>query len=219
MLEKALRTFFLQKPQIMQLVGRRIHVGDFVPLNKTDLPAIGIEAEPQEREQMLDGSTCELQFPEFELVVKAQEFAQATAVCNLVSAALRSIPLGALICTAPGEAYLQVGQTLVVGTGTNWGAAMNGQAICFRDVNGNLIASGTVATVTSPTSLTLTSPATVTRPGLLWDLPSASLAVQLVQVDILGQWNDKEEEDGHGLTAKPRVLKIRVGWLEPIDTI
>jgi hypothetical protein len=48
----------------------------------------------------------------------------------------------------------------------------------------------------------------------------APITVTIEQVDLLGEpSNDPEEDYGHGFTIKPRVLKIRVGWREPITSI
>jgi len=219
MLEQALRTFLLSKPAIAAAVCNRIHVGDFAVTKKEQMPMIGIEADPQERQLNIDGVESPMQFPNFDIVVKCLQFSTSITIGQLVAKAFRSIPLGATIFTSAGTCNLVTGQKLVIGIGTIWTSDMVGQAIEFRDAGGNLIASGTVGTVQNSTALTLTTAPSVTRQGLLFDLPSASFAVQISQVDILGQWNDKEEDGGHGFTVKPRVVKIRVGWLEDTSSI
>jgi hypothetical protein len=150
MIEQALRIYLLSKPAIVAAVGGRIHVGDFVPLAKTDLPAIGIETDAFEKDLMIDGTAWPLQFPAFDIVVKALQFSTAVTVCELVEKAFRAIPIG--------------------------------------------------TTVSVPSN-------------------GATISVQIVQVDINGQWNEKEENHGHALAVKPRILKIKVGWNEPTDTI
>lgn len=148
MLEQALRTYLLSKTPITALVKDRIHVGDFVPLKKEDMPSIGIETDPQERDQNIDGTAVSMQFPHFDIVVKALQFSTSLAIGDLIAKAFRGIALGASIAVT-----------------------------------------------------------------------GAADPVLITQVDILGQWNDKEEESGHALTVKPRVIKIRVGWLEDTSTI
>lgn len=147
MLQQALRTYLLSKAAITTIVAQRIHVGDFVPANKTDIPAIGIEQVPTPRTQQLDGEECDLQFPVFEIVSKALLYTSSGALCTLVRRALHSLRLGG---------------TVVI---TVDGAPQN---------------------------------------------------VVIEQVDVLGDWQDDEEDYGHGFTIKPWVLKIRVGWRENV---
>ncbi|WP_010586415.1 hypothetical protein [Schlesneria paludicola] len=219
MLERALRTFLLMKQPVFNSVGGRVHVGDFVPLTDKDLPAIGIEADPQDRERQIDGQESPLQFQRFDIVIKALEFAKSIQIGNLVASAFRAIPFGATIFTAPGTVLIQAGDPTIVGHGTGWTNDLVGQEIHLRDGNGVLVYSGTVTARTSATTLTVSPALAVSQTPLLWDLPGASLAVQIVQVDILGSWNDKEEDHGHSLAVKPRVVKIQIGWLEDTSTI
>lgn len=94
MLENALRTFLLSKSQIAALVGTRIHVGDFVPLAVTDMPAIGFESDQVGDLQCLDGTICDLQFPVFRVVAKGQLYVDSHRLMRLVQAAFRGVPLG-----------------------------------------------------------------------------------------------------------------------------
>ena len=48
----------------------------------------------------------------------------------------------------------------------------------------------------------------------------APVTVKIEQVDLLSEpYNGDEEDYGHGFTIKPRILKIRVGWREPVTSI
>lgn len=224
MLEQALRRYLLMKPEIAAMVGNRIHLGDFAPgkeklLDKSQFPAVGIEADPQTRDDLIDGTVWSLQFPLFELVIKTVQFGDSIALGNLIAAAFRKIPFGATIFMAPGSVNVMDGVPAVIGVGTNWTSDMAGEAIQFRDGNGVLVYEGTIASVANSQAMTVTPAPDVTRQGLLWDCSSASLAVPIVQVDILGAWNEQEEDYGNGHTVKPRILKIRVGWNEPENVI
>lgn len=219
MLEQAIRTYLLSKPAIAAIVGNRVHVGDFVPTSADQLPAIGIEALDFKRDNNLDGVAWALQFPPFELVAKAQTYQASESLMSLVAKALRAIPFGATIFTQPGTVIIQNGQAQIIGVQTNWGASLNGHPVQLRDGSGNLVYTGNFVTVTSATSATVTPAPAATANNLLWDDSSASLAVEMKQVDILGEWNDDEEDTGHGLTVKPRVMRIRVGWMEDVSTI
>ena len=223
-LEQALRIFLLGKPQITALVGQRIHIGDFVPLQASDLPAICFESDPQPRVQQIDGAECQMQFPQFDIICHAREFAQSRAIGDLVCAAFRAIPLGAMISLAPGTVLIQEGDQTAVGNNTGWSIELQGKGIEMRDINGRLIYLGAITQVDSLTVVKIDPAPDFTdlepiQMPLQWRIIGASPVVQIVEVDILSAWNEKEEEVGHGLTSKPRAVKIRVGWLEDTAAI
>ena len=220
MLETALRTFLCNKPAITALVPpTRIHVGDFVPLNKADLPAIGIETDPQQRDQNIDGTPCSMQFQEFDIVILSLQFTSAIQISDLLARAFRSLSLGANLFTRPGTVNIVNGSPSIIGVGTGWQASQIGSAIQLADVNGNLVYSGTITAVANGQAATVSPAPSSSAAGLLWDLPSASMAVQISQVDLIGAWNEDEKDAGHALATKSRVVKIRVGWLEDTSTL
>jgi len=220
MLESAIRTFLINKPAITALIPpSRIHVGDFVPLSKTDLPAIGIETDPQQREQNIDGTPVSMQFQEFDIVILSLQFTSAIQIGDLIAKAFRTIALGANLFTRPGTVNTINASPSIIGVGTAWSAANVGNALKLSDANGNLVYSGTITAVANAQAATVSPAPTSNASGLLWDLPSASMAVQISQVDHLGSWNEDEKDAGHALATKSRVVKIRVGWLEDTSTL
>ena len=219
MIELALRTYLLGKQPITALVGSRIYIGEFVPLSKADLPAIVFEADPTDRLEQIDGQEVPLQFPLFDVVVKSLSFDTSIGIANLIKQAFRSIRLGGIVNTAPGRVRMVSGSATLVGDGTAWDASAIGQTITLRDHLCQVVYQGTVISFTSPTSIAVSPTPAAGFSSLTYDLNGATAAVQLTQVDNLGSWNEDEADEGHSITSKSHVVKIRVGWFDDVSAI
>jgi len=155
MIEQALQTKFLSKTAITAIVGTRVLVGERHFVDVDDLPALTIERPFQadaRRNQELDGTECDLQFPHFEFVAHALLKEEAQVLAKVARQVLHGIRNG-----------------------------------------------GTVS-VTNPET-------------------GGAATVTIEQVDVLAEFDDPEEDIGHGNTDRPRVIRARVGWREDVTSL